>query len=381
MTWCLWAIAAFWAAMALAHLWAVCAVPDVPPLPADAPGADTPPPRVSVLLSARDEALRLEESLLRLLEQRGIDLEVIAVDDRSQDRTGEILDRLAARDARVQVEHVRELPPGWLGKCHALQRAGERARGEWLLFTDADVWMRADLVARAIAAAWAAGAGHVCILPRQGEARLSGKVAMLLFSLSLLEGFARVNRDWPGAFAGIGAFNLIRADLYRRIGGHQALRMEVVDDVRLGRLVRKAGGRTRGFLGAADAEVDYAPTAAAFVRVTEKNLFAYLRLRTGMVAVMLPLFLCVWLGALAGPWSGTLAGTCAGLALFSGVVPAALLARRIGWPVAPALLVPIGHGLMLPAVLNSMVKTLWRGGVRWRGTFHPLADLRRGMVR
>ena len=106
--------------------------------------------RCSVVIAARDEAARIEATVRHLLAQTGVEMEVIVVDDRSTDGTGEILRRLAAEDGRVRMERVDVLPDGWLGKCHACHRGANAATGEWILFTDADSWLRPDLIARAL---------------------------------------------------------------------------------------------------------------------------------------------------------------------------------------------------------------------------------------
>jgi cellulose synthase/poly-beta-1,6-N-acetylglucosamine synthase-like glycosyltransferase len=123
------------------------------PLPPAPPG---PLPSVTVVVPCRDEARGLARAVTSLLAQDLPELQVVAVDDRSTDGTGEILARLAAADPRLEVVSVAALPDGWLGKNHACHAGARRARGEWLLFTDADVVHAPDAVRRALAA-WARG--------------------------------------------------------------------------------------------------------------------------------------------------------------------------------------------------------------------------------
>src|SRR5882762_2904865 len=113
------------------------------------PAADPDCPRISLIFAARDEEEKLPAALATLMEIDYPNLEVIAVDDRSNDATGRILDDYAAVNPRLRVVHVTDLPPGWIGKPHALQKAYEISAGEWLLFTDADVRFRPDVVRRA----------------------------------------------------------------------------------------------------------------------------------------------------------------------------------------------------------------------------------------
>ena len=122
-------------------------------------------PRVSVVFAARNEAGTVGAAVPTMLALDYPDLEVIAVNDRSEDDTGAILDRLAAADPRLKVVHVTELPAGWLGKNHALADGGAAATGEWILFTDADIHFRPDVLRRAVAHARAHSLDHLAAIP------------------------------------------------------------------------------------------------------------------------------------------------------------------------------------------------------------------------
>src|SRR5439155_6179779 len=118
-------------------------------------------PTVSVIVPARDEEARIETTLRRLLAQECVNLEVIAVDDRSRDQTGTIAQRLAVEDTRIKPVRIDALPEGWLGKCFACQTGSEHATGDWLLFTDGDVWLQPEVISRAIRAAKNESVHHV----------------------------------------------------------------------------------------------------------------------------------------------------------------------------------------------------------------------------
>src|SRR3974377_594758 len=147
-------------------------------------------PRVSIVVPARNEADHIEGALTSLLNLDYPDYEVIVVDDRSEDATGEILDRLQEERRergeelhhRLKVMHVRELPPGWLGKTHAMWQAGRQASGEWILFTDADVVYRADALRRAVVFAERERADHAVGFPTVGVSALGGRVVIVCFS-------------------------------------------------------------------------------------------------------------------------------------------------------------------------------------------------------
>ena len=186
-------------------------------------GSNTGQVRCSVVIAARDEEARIEETVRHLLAQRGVEAEFIVVDDRSTDRTGEILRRLAKEDARVQVKRVDVLPEGWLGKCHACHVGASAATGDWILFTDADCWLKPDVIARALRVAERDG-GRSHHADSRGRAleSLGARAWHLLFLMSLANWFSGVNRDrpkcvsrhrrvQPGARRGLSAMRRLRS--------------------------------------------------------------------------------------------------------------------------------------------------------------------------
>jgi hypothetical protein len=190
-----------------------------------------------------------------------------------------------------------------------------------------------------------------------------------------------VNRDKPKAYIGIGAFNLVRKAMYQKCGGYEALRLTVVDDVKLGLLVRRAGGKTRAFLGAENVKCHWGSTVGHMIKIMEKNYFAAVDFRLGLViagsfVALLLLGLIGW-----GLASGTVIGLTAGLSPLLLTLPGATLARRLEWPRVCALYVPFMLPVFLYALLNSTYRTVAQGGIRWRDTFYPLAELRAGNVK
>jgi hypothetical protein len=354
---------------------------DALPTPARLGGSPPSVVRCSVIVAARNEDARLEATVCHLLAQQHVALEVIVVDDRSTDATGDILRRLASEDPRVHAIRVEHLPEGWLGKSHACHVGASVATGDWLLFTDADCWLKPDVIARALRVAARDAADHITLTPGVAAETLAARAWHLAFLGSLANWMSGVNRDRPGAYLGIGAFNLVRGSAYRACGGYEALRLTIVDDIKLGLLLHRAGRRTRAFLGGADVESHWGTTVPRMIRIMEKNYFAAVDFRVapvvaGAMVVTLILGTCI-----LGLWTRTAAGIAAGLAPWSLAVPAAVFARRLEWSPGSAAITPLLYPVLFFAVVNSAVVTLWQGGVRWRETFYSLDLLRRGNVR
>jgi hypothetical protein len=337
--------------------------------------------RISVVIAARDEEARIESTVRHLLAQEGVELEVIVVDDRSRDGTAGILRRLAAEDARVKPIHISALPEGWLGKCHACHVGAAAATGDWILFTDADCWLKSDVLFRALTVAQREDVEHIALSPGIRGENAGARAWHIGFLLSLDNWYSGVNRDRPKAHLGIGAFNFIRADVYRACGGYEALRLTVIDDVKLGLLVRRAGKRTRAFIGTHELECLWGTTLRSLINVLEKNYFAAVNYNVAAVAIMLPGGTALWVGALAGPFAGSVAGVAAFLGLLSMILPSLVVAKRLEWPRTSAILTPFIFPVIMYAMFNSTFATLRQRGIRWRDTFYPLKVLKAGNLR
>jgi cellulose synthase/poly-beta-1,6-N-acetylglucosamine synthase-like glycosyltransferase len=233
-------------------------------------------PSLSVVVPACNEARTIERALASLLAQDYPGLEIVLVDDRSSDGTGAIMERLAASDRRISTIHVRELPAGWLGKVHALQRGLERARGELVLFTDADIHFAPGALRRAIAWVEDRRLDHLAVL---AEVRQSSFwVGVCLWSA--FRGIVTLARPWEAMdprstkAIGTGAFNLVRRAAFERTPGFEWLRLEVADDIGLGLMMKRSGGRPGLVLGRGQVLSEAYPKLADAVRGLEKNGFA-----------------------------------------------------------------------------------------------------------
>jgi hypothetical protein len=383
LAWALALAAAGWAAAGLAGLRALARVPLLPPLPAP-PELPAPPPRrrrTSVIVPARDEAERIEGTLRRLLAQQHVELEIVVVDDRSRDATARIVERVALEDPRVRLVRVAELPPGWLGKTNACERGARASSGEWLLFTDGDIHLGPDVLARALAHAQRERADHVVLGPAIDGQSFAARAATAAFGATMLPLLAAANGEGKHGGIGIGAFNLVRRSAWEALGGHQRLRLEVVDDIGLGKLLARAGYRTRAAFAGHEVVADWARTLRGVPRALEKNMFAQLDYSVAKALVFSIAALLFWLAPFVGALVGGWAGWAAFAAMFC-TVPASIAGARVtGSGLLPALCSPLFFFALPWATLNSTFVTLARGGVRWRDTFHPLAELRAAKVR
>jgi len=341
---------------------------------------------VSIIVPARNEERDIERSLARLLELDYDNYEVIAVNDRSTDRTGEIMESVAARPAahgRLRVIHHRELPAGWLGKTHAMWTAANEAKGKWLLFTDADVQFKPDSVRRALAYGEEENADHVVLFPQMIMKR-PGEFMMIAFFQTM---FVFGHRPWKVAdpkskdHMGVGAFNMIRRSTYDAVGTYEALRMEVLDDMKLGKVVKNAGFAQRNVFGEDLISIRWARGARGVVENLTKNFFAVLSFqwwRTlisafGLAFLNLMPFLGLWL---AHGWERLPYG----IALGSMFLIYLGMSWRSGVPAYYFLLHPVSTALFVYTLLLSMCHALWNDGIIWRGTRYPLEELRKGMV-
>ena len=373
-------IASFWLTYGLYVLFGAVRLPWLKKF---APAPDAACPGISLLFAARDEEEKLRGALSTLVEIDYPNLEIIAVDDRSTDATGRILDEFAAQHSQLRAVHVRDLPAGWLGKPHALQQAYEASSAEWLLFTDADVRFRPDALRRAVALATAQRLDHLTLM---GDVEMIGfweHVLLTFFGLGFLIYTNPHSMPNPRsrAYAGVGAFQLIRRAAYEAGGTHRRLAMEVVDDMKLGKIVKKAGFRSGAAIAQNYVAVRWHAGAGNIVRGVTKNFFAGAEYKLAIVALQLTGLFCMdilpWVALpfLRG-WMLLFAAAAVAAALvFHGGVNLVMRASPLY-----ALTHPIGATGFCYMLLRSTVVTLRQGGVRWRGTFYPLEDLRRGVV-
>jgi glycosyltransferase involved in cell wall biosynthesis len=343
-------------------------------------------PRLSVVIPACNEAASLESAVATLLRQDYPDLEIILVDDRSTDETGEIIERLAREDPRIRAVHVETLPPGWLGKVHALHRGVEQASGDWFLFTDADVHFCAAILRRAIALVLHQRVDHLALIPRTIQKSFWLELAVNTFGLLffITTRAASVNQPGSKAFVGIGAFNLVNAERLRRTAGFEWLRLEPGDDVGLGMMIKQSGGTTRLAFAYEDLSLQWYSSVTAMFKGLEKNLFGpgshyrwwLMLLQVGVIwALVAAPYLSLALGIANGLAPLWIAGAAA---ISMQLVFTVCFAAERKTKILVLLLFPMGVLLITAMMLRAGYRCVKNGGIDWRGTHYPLEQLRAG---
>jgi glycosyltransferase involved in cell wall biosynthesis len=376
-------IALLWIASTLTALRNLPRIPDLLNKMYAASLKTTCSPLISVIVPARNEAESVEAGLRSLLAIDSVPVEIVAVDDRSTDATGEIMERIAAEahaaGKSLRVLHVTELPEGWMGKTHAMALAARQASAPWLLFTDADILFSPDSLLRALNLAESEAADHVVIFPTLILKTFGERMMIAFFQgiAALSSRFWRIPDPKAKESLGVGAFNMVRADTYRTMGGFEALRMEVLEDLRFGFEVKRQGFRQRVAFGRDLVRVRWAVGLTGVIRNITKNFFAVFRFR-----VAVTLAACIGLCLICvGPFVACVGGAAMfGLALC--VLAMLILLYRYyrrftSIPTAYAVTFPIAACLVVYSIFRSMAITLARGGVQWRGTLYPLTELRK----
>lgn len=357
----------------------------LPRSPAE-PRADVP--LVSVVIAAKEEEASIADTVRHLLEQQYPRLEIIAVNDRSEDGTGRRLDELKrwsegrpATRIPLRVVHITSLPDGWLGKNHALYQGYLQAKGKYILFTDADVRFSPTCIRDAVEYVEANAVDHLTLTPMMVARHfwLRAFVHYFMFSLFLFLRLWRANDDRQHTFGtGIGAFNLISRKAYEAIGTHRALAMRPDDDLRLGLLVKRARFRQRLLIGKRELTVEWYPTMREAVKGLEKNMFSGFGYR-------LPLAVSAIVGQLLaffGPFAGLLllprpSGFACALAAVIMTGLYVVCTRRLSLDSGKeAYALPAAVWLLVAVLARSVYLTVRRGGIYWRGTFYPLSRLR-----
>lgn len=337
-------------------------------------------PLVSILVPARNEQHRVLETCIRsILAQDYGRFEVIVVNDRSTDETGAILERLAKSDERLRVIEGEDLPPGWLGKPYAMQQALTHAHGEWILATDADMIFEPAALRTALERTLEANGDALTLIPHFETGSFWERVVIPTWEWVFLmyTVFYRIDDPKTDRAAAIGGFFLIRRTVLDRVGGYEALKDEVMEDVRLAERIKRLGVRLLIDRAPALIRTRMYTTFAEMWECSTKNWFSGMNFS---LPLALSSVVSMYLGAVAPPLIAlaALIAIASGTDLTSLFIPAALSwlflvlvmaisSRRSGVSPLYALTAPLGLGLIYAMLLDSSIRISTGRGVTWKG--------------
>lgn len=341
-------------------------------------------PKISFVIPACNEESTIALALESLLKIDYPNYEIIFVEDRSKDRTGEIAEKIAREDSRLKVLRIESLPVGWLGKTHALNEGSKVADGEWLLFTDADIHYSRHTLKKAMAFVLKENLDFLAVSPQLHAPGffLHATLAQFFHQGSLSLDVKKIADPQLDYAVGIGAFNFIRRSRLEALGGFKEIRLDVIDDGALAYFAKKTGGRCGFLSGLSEVFVEWYPGLRALVRGLEKNAFAIFNYSWPR---LLTLTIAVWISAaFVGiplfffdriPLSTKLV-YLSGL-IFYFLVSGYSLQKSAGVPALYALSLPVTV-LLTPLIsLRAAWLNARHKGIFWRSTFYPLFLLRR----
>lgn len=256
-------------------------------------------PLVSVLIPARNEEKIIERMLYTIMQQTYRNIEIIVLDDQSEDRTGKIAESVAHIEPRLRVLTGKKLPDGWTGKNWACHQLSQEARGELLLFVDADVKLAPEAISCAVAVINEKQASMLSIFPTQimqsfGERLVVPLMNWLLLSFLPLRLVAGSSN--PKFVAANGQFILINRISYKTIGGHETVRDKVVEDMEIARILKRSGNRIMTLLGGELVSCRMYTDLTNAVTGFTKNFYAGFNSSKIIFILMLILLLIVFLG-------------------------------------------------------------------------------------
>lgn len=340
-------------------------------------------PSLSLIVAARNEEKNIRAGVLSLLRLDYPDKEIIVVNDRSTDQTGAILKELASQEPRLRIITITELPKGWLGKNYALWSGAAAASGNLFLFTDADVVMDKSVLRRAVPFFEKNQLDHLAIGPKAVMPGMLLNIFMAGFGVffNMYARPWRVKNPKSSAHIGIGAFNLLRAEAYDKIGTHQAIAMRPDDDLKLGKLIKKHGLRQNFLLGTDLIFVEWYDSVKALINGLMKNSFAGMEYSLPLVITGTSALLFFGVGPFVALFFTTgvpqlLFLTMALIMLGVG----SLSARAQGLHWVYGLGFPLACLVFFYILWKATLRTLLRGGIEWRGTFYSLEELRKNVV-
>lgn len=341
--------------------------------------------KISIIIAVKDGEKEIEETLRRLVKCDYPNFEIIVVNDRSQDRTQKIIEKVKVEYANIICVQIKELPASWLGKVHALHQGIKHASGEYVLFMDADVIVSDQVLNASVLACEKNNLDHLGVLPEfiPGEFLLNvmTSTSIFLFILSAKPWLPIEKRPLEST-KGVGAYNFVRRSTFEKTEGFTWLKMDVADDVALAQLIAGHGGRSQLMrAGKSKLEVSWYESFKGLVFGLEKNIVGgftnyrpMLIFLISFVSILVTIVPLVALNFYKWP-----------LVFYSGATSllftlAFVLSVKKFMKQSSLTLYffPIGITLLGLILFRASYICFKNGGIKWSGTFYPLKDLRDG---
>jgi cellulose synthase/poly-beta-1,6-N-acetylglucosamine synthase-like glycosyltransferase len=344
-----------------------------------AAASDLPEPSVAIIIAVKDEENEVEQALSSVCKLRYSNFKIIVINDRSSDRTPQILNKMAEVNEAISIITIKDLPKGWLGKNHALYCGYLKSSEEWMLFTDADIIYKPDALKKAMSYVLENQLDHLTALPEITSPSSLFKSVMNTFAI-MLEVRLRpwnVRNPASGASIGVGAFNLVKRIAYEKAGTHIPISLRPDDDLKLGERIKKSGCRQDVVYGEQEISLAWYNSLGEFVKGLMKNTFSvanyHLPTAIGMAIMTFVVFVMPIPVLLLSGQTGLFMAV---IILLSQIF---LLIYKKGihgkwWH---ALMIPFAGLVMMFILLKSAIKTLKQGGIYWRDSFYSLAELKK----
>lgn len=331
-------------------------------------------PRVSLLVPARNEEANIQDCLAGLTAQQYADLEILVLDDHSEDDTARIIQAICLRDPRVRYLSGQPLPSGWTGKNWACHQLGQEASGDILIFTDADNRHAPEATANTVAWMQHLGLGLLSAFPQQTTVSLAERLVIPvidLFVYAMLPLWLTYYSRNPAFAAANGQWIAFTRSAYERTGGHKAVGDKVVEDVELSRLAKRQGIRILTTAGTNVVSGRMYHSGSEVWQGFSKNLFGLTGNRTGTFFGLVGTLslICIF------PYPLLLIPTytdLAGIAIVLNLALRLILALKYRHPLLTSLVLhPVGIGFTILIALNSYIQVK-RGHITWKGREIPV---------
>ena len=334
--------------------------------------------KVSVIFSARDEELSIGRTLQSLSTQSYKNMEVIMLNDRSKDKTTLIMEEFSKKYPHFKKIDIKELPKSWLGKTHALHIGAKQAQGDYLLFTDADVYFESKAIEKALSFLIEKNLDHLSLTPDLKSKSLLLSSLQLFFVVVFFL-YAKPSKIKDNeSYAGVGAFNLIKRSVYQKIGGHQKLKLEVVDDIALGRLVFLNCFKSYLASGRDLISIYWYNSSKEMFKGLQKNVFSIINYSVfNFILANFYLFIVFYL-----PFVFIFFGSsfflkiCFALNLLLMLLVFFHSAKELKYNLIVSFITPVSFVLLHLNFIYSVFKTLISQKIVWRDTSYSLKELK-----